>query len=175
MYAKCPPVDFDWIKYFDKLRLRTSEYKKKQRSTTGTKKKSGDEIDDDRQPSEKKAVGDDNAPSGSSTETPEEVEVCTSDLSDDHHRVGGRLIKVTRADLKQISGVITSPTEPITPQGGGCGDGAKSHFNRAATDSLSQSARAPRGGGGKSHFNRATSDSISQSARAPRSRFGRKR
>ena len=171
MYAKCPPDDFDWIKYFDKLRLRTCEYKKKQRSTTGTKKKSGDEVDDDRQPSEKKAMGDDNAPSGSSTETPGEVEVCTSDLSDDHHRVGGRLIKVTRADLKQISGVITSPTEPISPQPGG----AKSHFNRAATDSLSQSARAPRGGGGKSHFNRATSDSISQSARAPRSRFGRKR
>ena len=103
----------------------------------------------------------------------------SSDLSsDDHHRVGGRLIKVTRAGADKIPSVTTSPTEPTTPQGGGGGGGAKSHFNRATSDSISQSARGPHT---KTAVIRSTSDSISQSARAPRSTrakrgmFGRKK
>ena len=169
MYAKDPPSDFDWVKYYDKLRLKTSEYKR-----SSTSKSTGDKVE---QP--KKTSTD-----TQSTETTvaEEVAASSSDLSsDEHHRVGGRLIKVTRAGSDKIPSVTTSPTEPTTPLGGGGGGGggAKSHFNRATSDSISQSARGPRT---KTAVIRSTSDSISQSARAPRSSrakrlgmFGRKK
>ena len=173
MYAKDPPLDFDWVKYYDKLRLKTSEYKHRSSTTSNKSSTGGEKVE---QPT--KTTTD--TQSTETTVAEEEVAASSeSDLSsDEHHRVGGRLIKVTRAGADKIPSVTTSPTEPTTPLGGGGGGGAKSHFNRATSDSISQSARGPRT---KTAVIRSTSDSISQSARAPRSTrakrgmFGRKK
>lgn len=176
MYAKDPPPDFDWVRYYDKLRLRTSEYKKAR---------------------QQQQHRDDGGASGGSgagritdTQTTEATASASDDLStsDEHHRSeGGRLVRVTRArsssssgSPKVISGVKTSPTECTTPGGGGAhqqqpssggGGGARSHFQQqtqraAAADTLSKSARAS--SRASSHFaTRAVGDCLSASKRKP--------
>ena len=163
MYAKNPPSDFDWVKYYDKLRLKTSEYKKLARSN---KSKVVAEPQD--------------KPTTDTQDTETTVAVAlssSSDLSEDehHHSSSGRLIKVTRAGVvsaEQESTFVAAPqaatSSSVAPIGG------KSHFNKSTSDSISQSARAPRS---TKVASRSASDPLSASANTPRrSRmFGRRK
>jgi len=164
MYAKNPPSDFDWVKYYDKLRLKTSEYKKLARSN---KSKVVAEPQD--------------KPTTDTQDTETTVAVAlssSSDLSEDehHHSSSGRLIKVTRAGV--VSAADEQSTSVAAPQAGTSSSvaprGGKSHFNKATSDSISQSARVSRS---TKVASRSASDTISASANTPRrSRmFGRRK
>ena len=164
MYAKNPPSDFDWVKYYDKLRLKTSEYKKLARSN---KSKVVAEPQD--------------KPTTDTQDTETTVAVAlssSSDLSEDehHHSSSGRLIKVTRAGVvsatEQESTSVAAAPQAATSSSA-APRGSKSHFNKSTSDSISQSARVPRS---TKVASRSASD-ISASANTPRrSRmFGRRK
>eukprot|EP00571_Detonula_confervacea_P004174 CAMPEP_0172315512 /NCGR_PEP_ID=MMETSP1058-20130122/25412_1 /TAXON_ID=83371 /ORGANISM="Detonula confervacea, Strain CCMP 353" /LENGTH=961 /DNA_ID=CAMNT_0013029597 /DNA_START=494 /DNA_END=3382 /DNA_ORIENTATION=- len=181
MYAKVPPKDFDWVRYYDQLRLRTEEYKVGFKGHKGgAAGKEASFISTDKLPG---TITD-----TQTTETTAAVS-CTSDLSEDErHHVGGRLTRVTRASSSSSphAAVLAPQAKSVAPTnnpnthrgttaavGARSSAGAKSHYNtaRATSDNLSSSARpsssSSSGGGAKSHFNtaRATSDNLSASAR----------
>jgi len=104
MYAKYPPEDFDWERYYDKLRLKTGPTATRVVSRDGQQQvpRVGNAINDDSP-----------RPQDGTTDTQSTaVVISSSDLScdvdqhDEHHHVGGRLTKVTRA----------SPSMPIAPK-----------------------------------------------------------
>lgn len=97
MYAKYPPEDFDWVRYYDKLRLKTgpSASRVVSRDNRQQVSKVGDVSNDD--------VPHSHRQDGTTDTQTTAVVASSSDLSgdidqhDEHHHVGGRLIKVTRA------------------------------------------------------------------------------
>ena len=160
MYAKDPPPDFDWIRYYDRLRIRTGPYAKRDgksndgeglgrgRDTTRSREMvgggSGGRGDDndaavsaEPQDASSKVV-DGNIRTVS--DTPPLIERSPSDLScDERHRVNGRLTMVCRAGCGAAAALTSMmPTErPVSESlpvvGGGGRGGASSHFNRSAT------------------------------------------
>ncbi len=97
MYAKHPPEDFDWVRYYDKLRIKTGPSTNRMVSRDGRQQVSrvGHVHNDD--------VPHSHRQDGTTDTQTTAVVVSSSDLSgdidqhDEHHHVGGRLIKVTRA------------------------------------------------------------------------------
>lgn len=168
MYARYPPEDFDWVRYYDKLRLKTgpsasrvvSRERQRQASRVGAT------VNDD----------DLHRQDGTTDTQTTAVVVSSSDLSgdnsidhqDDHHHIGGRLIKVTRASssmpispksperelhrsfatsvaqsLAQSSAVSRSNTAPATTASCGNGDGRLRCNQAKAATTLSTSVPNP--------------------------------
>ena len=155
MYAKDPPVDFDWEKYYDKLRLTTGPGMKREGSASATSIKRGSTKDDtlvadgaitttatndgmmiNPQDILRKATGD--ALEGiivDQNTTTYPTIVSEFDLSQDiYHRIDGRLIKVTRADYVATTEAVTS----VVP----AGRSGASHFNKPKVAGQQQVRRA---------------------------------
>ena len=155
MYAKDPPVDFDWEKYYDKLRLKTGPGMKREGSASATSIKRGSTKDDtlvadgaitttatndgmmiNPQDILRKATGD--ALEGITVDqntTTYPTIVSEFDLSQDiYHRIDGRLIKVTRADYVATTEAVTS----VVP----AGRSGASHFNKPKVAGQQQVRRA---------------------------------
>jgi hypothetical protein len=156
MYAKDPPVDFDWEKYYDKLRLTTGPGMKREGSASATRSiKRGSTKDDtlvadgaitttatndgmmiNPQDILRKATGD--ALEGITVDqntTTYPTIVSEFDLSQDiYHRIDGRLIKVTRADYVATTEAVTS----VVP----AGRSGASHFNKPKVAGQQQVRRA---------------------------------
>ena len=155
MYAKDPPVDFDWEKYYDKLRLTTGPGMKREGSASTTSIKRGSTKDDtlvadgaitttaandgmmiNPQDILRKATGD--ALEGIAVDqntTTYPTIVSEFDLSQDiYHRIDGRLIKVTRADYVATTEAVTS----VVP----AGRSGASHFNKPKVAGQQQVRRA---------------------------------
>jgi hypothetical protein len=104
MYAKDPPEDFDWVRYYDKLRIKTGPYagrggvgltRSKEVVVAGADPATTDDNPAAAEPQDRlsKATGD-----TQTTESTAPLAASMSDLSgDEHHRVNGRLTMVTRA------------------------------------------------------------------------------
>ncbi|KAL3815365.1 hypothetical protein ACHAXA_000752 [Cyclostephanos tholiformis] len=159
MYAKDPPPDFDWVRYYDRLRLRTGPYANSDgksddgggrrghstRSREVVGRESGGIGDDiNVAPAEPQdvplQVADGNIRTATDASSPP-IETSPSDLScDERHRVNGRLTMVCRAGCGAAASLTSEFTErPASAsasasavRGGGRG-GASSHFNRSAT------------------------------------------
>ena len=155
MYAKDPPVDFDWEKYYDKLRLTTGPGMKREGSASTTSIKRGSTKDDtlvadgaitttaandgmmiNPQDILRKATGD--ALEGITVDqntTTYPTIVSEFDLSQDiYHRIDGRLVKVTRADYVATTEAVTS----VVP----AGRSGASHFNKPKVAGQQQVRRA---------------------------------
>lgn len=152
MYAKHPPPDFDWVRYYDKLRLITSPAKRGNRRrlkdvVDGAAVNAGVDNSENARPQDRKASVD----ALESTELTAPIALSTSDLSqDEYQQVNGRLIKVMRAGSGSRGAVstVTKPLAVVTKAGGNSSAG--SHFNkplvvRSATETpLSKSAGSTR-------------------------------
>lgn len=108
MYARYPPEDFDWVRYYDKLRLKTRPSASRAVSTDGEQMSRGGAAINEG-PHRRR---------GGTTDTQTTTAVVSSDdlfsdihQQDEHHHVGGRLIKVSRA-----SSSVPKPPKP--PDGG---------------------------------------------------------
>jgi hypothetical protein len=189
LYARDPPPDFDWVRYYDKLRVKTGPYA---RGGVGRRGGGGGRGDDPARSKEvgggggggsasdgnggapvvaaepqdrlSKATGDTQA-----TESTAPIANSSSDLScDEHHRVNGRLIMVTRAgsDGRAAATLPTDPSPASSANGGGEKGAASSHFNNPRARAESDAAPSGRAQGSEfgasSHFNnpraRASSD-----------------
>ena len=160
MYAKDPPPDFDWIRYYDRLRIRTGPYANRSDDeggrggdTTRSREVVGGGSGDDNDmavPAEPQdapsKVVDGNVRTGSEA-APSPIETSPSDLScDERHRVNGRLTMVCRAGCGAAASLTSiMPTErPVSESlpvvGGGGRGGASSHFNRSATSEPARNA-----------------------------------
>ncbi len=166
MYAKDPPKDFDWVRYYDTLRVKTVPRKRENVATNKT-------SEDEKMPA--------TSTDTQTTDATAAVSMSEDFDSDEHHRdAGGRLLRVTRAGSDAARAAAMTPAEQAQPSASAlaatsrptAGAGARSHFNqpkkpasRAQSEGLSVSERPPR----KSHV-RATSDAtpLSTSERKPR-------
>jgi len=180
-YAKIPPPDFDWERYYDKLRLKATKAEDGVTTPAGGVAKEEGEADlpQDSQPKTKDHRNPKYATTMQTTESTAAVSTSFSIEVD-------TVTAVTKPPppMPSIPGspavprVKTAPTDPSTPRGGGGGwvppqrtvgkaSGAAGGSGKTS-DFLSASARVPRGGGGaKSHFN---NNSISASERVPRTK-----
>ena len=113
MYAKHPPEDFDWVRYYDKLRLKTGPS-----GSNRVVSRDGQQHQQQQQVSRigAAAINDDARQDGTTDTQTTAIVISSSDLSIDvhqqdehHHDVGGRLIKVTRASSSM-------PTTPKSPE-----------------------------------------------------------
>lgn len=187
-YAKIPPPDFDWERYYDKLRVKATKAEDGGGEGAGGVVKEEGEADlpQDRQ---RKTKVHQNPKYATTTQKTESTAAVSTSFSIEVDTV----TEVTKPPppMPSIPGspavprVKTAPTDPSTPRGGGGGgwvppqrqpptmtegraSGAASG-PRKTSDFLSASARVPRAGGGgaKSHFN---NNSISASERVPRTK-----
>ena len=172
MYARDPPPDFDWVRYYDKLRVKTGPY-----ARGGAGGGGGGGYDEDparstevvvgggglaasdggggggapvaAEPQDRlsKATGDTQA-----TESTAPIAVSSSDLScDEHHRVNGRLTMVTRArsDGGGAAAVAVATTPPAAgPPASSANGAASSHFNKPGARAASDAAPGGRAGSG---------------------------
>jgi hypothetical protein len=189
MYAKDPPIDFDWEKYYDKLRLTTGPGMKRDSSinrqgstiggdgavgiTTTTANNNDGMINNNPQDILRKATGD--ALEGgiiiaNQNTTTYPTSVSEFDLSQDiYHRIDGRLIKVTRADY--VAEAVAAAVAVLPARSGA------SHFNKpkvstVTTSPMSRSTpplskRATTGTATTTTTHTSNSTSLSHSASTP--------
>ena len=159
MYAKDPPVDFDWVKYYDKLRVTTGPGMKREGSststTTTTNIQRGSTKDDNRlsldgaittandgviNPQDILRKATCNALEGIAADqntTTYPTNVSEFDLSHDiYHRIDGRLVKVTRANY------VATTTEAVSSAVVPAGRSGASHFNKPKVTRQQQVSRA---------------------------------
>ena len=129
-YAKFPPEDFDWIKYYDKLRLRRDEYK-----------------DTPEDPSD---AGPNSCEAAKIATTLPQVKTAPTEPITPRGQTGflsssAKTPRSKSGSASRTSGVDNLSQSAGTPHSRTGNGGAKSQFN-TNSDSLSQSARTSRSG-----------------------------
>jgi len=179
-YAKIPPSDFDWVRYYDKLRLKDPKNMLNGEEAGGNG--AGAENSQDQLSSSYHLPKDSTTTQATESTAAHSTESSVTSTPLRNHNVPPPPPELTPIPgSPAYIGGKTAPTDPSTPLGGGGSGGGAAMSNAPptssaeTTDFLSASARAPRSRRRQNSNTKKTSihDPLSASERVPRTRNAR--